>query len=53
MKITEKIIPPLHVFTEISEEDALFANGLNWLKPDMPQEFWFKGYAHINNELLR
>ena len=52
MKITEKNIPPLHVFTEISEENALFTNGLNWLKPDMPQEFWLKGYAHINNELL-
>lgn len=52
MKICEEMIPPLHVFQEIYEENPLFARGLRWLDSGHDEATRFKGYANVSSELL-
>ncbi len=52
MKLCEEKIPPLLVFQEITEKNKLFADGLNWLNSELPEEQRLKGYANICSELL-
>ncbi|MGN1339714.1 MAG: ATP-binding protein [Oscillospiraceae bacterium] len=52
MKICEEMIPPLHVFQELYEENPLFARGLRWLDASHDEATRFKGYANVSSELL-
>ncbi len=52
MKICEELIPPLHVFQELYEENPLFARGLRWLDSGHDEATRLKGYANISSELL-
>lgn len=52
MKICEELIPPLHVFQELYEENPLFARGLRWLDANHDEATRLKGYANVSSELL-